>query len=482
MKRGFIFIFLLAIFAKAAGQSTAKYQIKFLEVNKENSDYGVAILDENKLIFTSANEDPAKVKRNYNPRKDLFVGDIDFDGEIKDVKPVVKKAPKRYNQTGLAYTKDKGTVYFTRNKYSRKKKRQSKPKNKRVVLYKADVAADGAWTNIKKLPFNKRKVSITNPVLSLDDSQLFFASDMKPSKGKTDIFVVDIRKDGSFGKPRNLGDIVNTTGTETSPFITNDNILYFSSDGHSGLGKLDIFAVEVFEKSTSDIYQLAAPINSINDDFAYIVNQDNNQGFFTSNRLQGSGFNDLYSFTLEEDIRPAECFITIEGKVRDMDTREFLAGASVDLYNTNGELMESVNSYADGSYQFTVACANEYRLIGSNPNYNSEEKYIEILEENYHEALNLNLDLTRIRKEVTAEALQPIYYEFDKAVITSEAAARMDRIADVMMENPELIIEAASYTDARGTDAYNQKLSERRAKAAVEYLMSKGIDATRIKS
>ena len=482
MKRGFIFIFLLAIFAQAVGQSTAKYQIKFLEVNKDNSDYGVAILDENKLIFTSANEDPSKVKKNYNPRKDLFVGDIDFDGEIKGVKPVVKKAPKRYNQTGLAYTKDQKTVYFTRNKYSRKKRKQAKPKNKRVVLYKADVAADGSWTDIKKLPFNKKKVSITNPVLSADDTQLFFASDMKPSQGKTDIFVVDIRKDGSYSKPRNLGTFVNTNGTETSPFITNDNILYFSSDGHPGQGKLDIFAVEVFESSTSEIYQLASPINSINDDFAYIVNQDNNQGFFTSNRLQGAGFNDLYSFTLEEDVRPENCFITVDGYVRDKETLDVIGGATVDLYNIDGELLESVNSYADGSYKFTVACANEYKLIGSKPDYSSEERYIEILEENYHEALHMNLNLTRIRKEVTAEALQPIYYDFDKAVITSEAAAKMDRIAEVMIDNPELVIEAASYTDARGTDAYNQRLSERRAKAAVEYLISKGIDATRIKS
>ena len=117
MKRGFILIFLIACFLQVSGQSTAKYQIKFLEVNKNNSDYGVAILDENKLIFTSADHKVTSAKKNYNPRKDLFVGDIDFDGEIKNVKRVTKELNKNFNQTGVTYSKDRKTVYFSRNKY-----------------------------------------------------------------------------------------------------------------------------------------------------------------------------------------------------------------------------------------------------------------------------------------------------------------------------------------------------------------------------
>ena len=330
MKRGFIFIFFLASFLQVAGQSMGKYQIKFLEVNKKNSDYGVAILDENKLIFTSADHKVTSAKKNYNPRKDLFVGDIDFDGEIKNVKRVSKEINKNFNQTGVAYTKDKKTVYFSRNKYWKKLKKQNLPKNKRLTLYKADVDEDGNWSNIEKLPFNKNKNSTVYPMLNADDSKLYFVSDRLPSKGNTDIFVVDILADGNYSKPRNLGVNVNTEGNETTPYITKENILYFSSDGHEGQGKLDVFAVEVFESSTSEVYQLASPINSTNDDFAYIVNEDNNQGFFTSNRLQGEGFNDLYSFTLEEDVRPLDCFITVDGKVRDKESYEALSGATGD--------------------------------------------------------------------------------------------------------------------------------------------------------
>ncbi|WKK66041.1 OmpA family protein [Lutimonas zeaxanthinifaciens] len=452
-------------------------------MNKKNSDYGVAILDENKLIFTSADHKVTTARKNYNPRKDLYSGDIDFDGEIKNVERVSKEINKRVNQTGVTYTKDRKTVYFSRNKYKRKLKKQKLEKNQRLILYKADVAADGSWKKIKKLPFNKKKTSSGYPVLSADDSKLYFVSDRLPSKGKSDIFVVDILKEGNYSKPRNLGSFVNTKGNETTPFITEDNILYFSSDGHEGEGKLDVFAVEVFENATSEPYHLASPINSINDDFAYIVNKDNNQGFFTSNRLQGDGFNDLYSFTLKEDVRPADCFITVDGKVRDKESYKALAGATVDLYSIDGKLLESVDTYSDGTYQFTVSCAKEYQLIASNPNYLDDKKRIEILEENYHSALHTNMNLSRIEKNKPAfDKLSPIYYEFDAYSITPEAAEEMDRIAEIMMENENLIIEASSFTDSQGTDAYNMALSKRRAKAAVEYLKSKGIEESRIRS
>ncbi len=483
MKKGIIFILMLAGFFYGSAQSTGRYQIKFLEVNKKNSDYGVAILDNNKLIFTSAEEKANNSKKNYNPRKDLFVGDIDFDGEIKNIKPVISKIDSKYNQTGVTYTNDNKTVYFSRNRYVKKLSKQNLAKNKRLELFKAEVKADGSWENIEKLPFNKKMISSGYPVLNSDNTKLYFVSNRQPSQGKTDIFVVDILKNGKFSKPRNLGRNVNTRGNETTPFITESNILYFSSDGHTGKGKLDVFAVEVYDKSTSEIYQLAAPINSINDDFAYIINKDNNQGFFTSNRLQGEGFNDLYSFTLEEDVRPGECFITVDGKVRDKDSKEVISGATVDLYNLKGNLLESVSTFDDGTYKFTVSCAKEYKLIASSENYKNDEKRIEILEENYHSALHTNLVLSKIHKDKPViERLQPIYYDFDDATITEAAAQEMDKIVRIMKDNTDLVIEASAFTDSRGSDAYNIILSKKRAKAAVDYLRSQGVNVNRIKS
>ena len=484
MKRGIVLILLFVSFFYGYSQSTANYKIKFLEVNKNNSDYGVAILDENKLIFTSADELEKGSKKNYNPRKELFIGDIGHDGEIINIERVTKKENNKFNTTGIAYTSDFKTVYFSRNKYLRKRSKQKLAKNQRLELYRADVDSEGNWINIQLLPFNKEKISTGHPVLSSDNKKLFFVSDRLPSQGITDIFYVDILSDGKYGVPQNLGQNVNTSGTETTPFLANGNILYFSSDGHKGDGNLDVFAVELYEDSTtSEAYHLAAPINSINDDFAYIVNKDNNQGFFTSNRLQGKGYNDLYSFILEEDVRPGECFISVDGKVKDKDTKDIIPGATVELYDLDGTLVQSATTFDDGTYNFTVSCANEYKLIASSKDYKNDVIQIEILEENYHKALHTNLHLSRIHAEKKEfKSLQPIYFGFDDSIITDSAAEEMDQIVKVMKENPKLIIEASSFTDSQGSNSYNVRLSQRRAKAAVSYLKSQGIDAERIRS
>ncbi len=481
MKKGILLFLLMTGVFYASAQSTGKYQIKFLEVNKQNSDYGVAILDDNKLVFTSAYE-RAKSKRSHNPRKDFYVGDISSNGEITNVKPIAKKNDNKFNESGAAYSADGKTVYFSRSLYTSKKRKQKLAKNKRLDLYKASVKSDGSWIDIKKLPFNGDEFTTGYPVLNKDNSKLYFVSDRLPSLGGTDIFVVNISKDGNYGKPRNLGKYVNTIGNETTPFITEDDILYFSSDGHPGKGKLDVFAVEVFESATSEVFQLDSPINSINDDFAYIINKDKNLGFFTSNRLQGKDSNDLYGFTLEKDLKNEDCFISVEGKVKDLDTKEVISGANVELFDLKGSLLESISTYNDGSYKFTVSCAKEYKIVASNDNYVTDEKHIEILEENYHSTLHTNLNLNKIEvKKEVVKTLQPIYYDFDDASINEVAAKEMDKIVEIMNDNPELILEASAFTDSRGSNEYNRKLSQRRAKSAIEYIVSKGIDKTRVK-
>lgn len=481
MKKGILLLLMFASVFYASAQTSGKYQIKFLEINKQNSDYGVAILDDNKLVFTSAYE-KAKSKRSYNPRKDLYVGDISSDGEITNIKPIVKNKDSKFNQTGATYSSDGKTVYFSKSLYNNKRRKQKLPKNKRLDMYKASVKADGSWTAAEKLPFNADHYSTGYPVLNQKNTKLYFVSDRLPSSGGTDIFVVNISKDGTYGKPRNLGKHVNTPGNETTPFITEDNILYFSSDGHPGKGKLDVFAVEVFESSTSDVMQLASPINSINDDFAYIINKEKNLGFFTSNRLQGKDSNDLYGFTLEKELIVEDCYIAVEGKVKDVDTKNPISGANVELFDLNGSLLESISTYNDGSYKFKVSCAKEYKIVASNANYLTDEKHIEILEENYHSTLHTNLNLNKVVvKKAVVETLQPIYYDFDDASITESAAREMDKIVKIMNDNQELTLEASAFTDSRGSNDYNRKLSEKRAKSAIEYIVSKGIDKTRVK-
>jgi outer membrane protein OmpA-like peptidoglycan-associated protein len=185
---------------------------------------------------------------------------------------------------------------------------------------------------------------------------------------------------------------------------------------------------------------------------------------------------------LEEDVKPKDCFISVDGKVKDKENKNVLPGATVELYDLDGYLLESLSTFNDGSFKFTVSCAKEYKIVASNHNYISSETRIEILEENYHSALHTNLNLTKIKEEkVVIEVLQPIYYDFDDSTIKVSAADEMDRIVKIMNDNPNLVLEASSFTDSRGSNAYNLKLSQRRLKSAIEYLTEKGIDRTRVK-
>ena len=486
MKKLVIILLFLGNVLHLSAQDSGTYQIKFLEVNKQNSDYAVAMLDNNKLVFTSAGKTGNIEKRNYNPRKMLFVGEIDMKGEVVNIQPISGKEDKRYNTTGVAYTNDLKKVYFSRNKYVKKRSKQNQPKYKRLELFRADVDEGGNWTNIEKLPFNDDRYSTGYPALSKDNTKLYFVSDRLPSKGKTDIFVVDILPDGSFGIPRNLGNKINTPGEETTPYITDKNILYFSSNGHKGKGNFDIFAAEVSENNISDVYHLEAPINSVNDDIAFIMDNTNTHGYFTSNRLQGQNNYDLYAFEFKKQV-DEDCFIVVEGFVKDAESHELLEGAKVAVRDLFGTTIKSISTGDDGSYNFTVPCDNEYQLVATSDNYEDKVQRIEILDHNKHRSLHTNLNLKRI-KDIIAEVnnseeivkINPIFFDFDKYNIRSDSRPELDKIIRLMKNNPKIVVEAGAHTDSRGTHAYNKILSQRRADATRKYIIRGGIDPDRI--
>ncbi|MDZ7612526.1 MAG: hypothetical protein U5K51_01460 [Flavobacteriaceae bacterium] len=167
----------------------------------------------------------------------MFVGDIDLNGEIQNIKPVSKETNNKYNTTGVAFTADQKTVYFSRNKNSKSTSKKNPDKYVRMELFRAKVDGAGTWSEIEKLPFNDDKHSYGYPTLNSENNKLFFVSDLLPSSGGTDIFVIDIKEDGSFGKPQNLGNSINTEGTETTPYINSKNVLFFASDKKGGKGR-----------------------------------------------------------------------------------------------------------------------------------------------------------------------------------------------------------------------------------------------------
>ena len=500
MKNIFLSIFVaLTSLTLAAQTSSGKHHIKYLEINTTQSDYGVAFLDDNNVVFTT----PADENSN-NSQSDLFVGEIDENGEIVNKEPIQGiKAFKKVSKTGVTYSNDQKTVYF-----SAKKHKKRKNKNK-AQLFKATIDSLGNWINIEKLPFNKKKFSAGEPTLSKDGKKLYFASDRPSSYGGTDIFVVSINEDGTYSEPTNLGDKINTSGDEVTPYITDNNILFYSSNGREdGYGNLDVYATEIFSNTASEPLHLESPVNSINDDFAYIVNSNNRGGFFSSNRLQGQDNNDIYSFIIE-DIKPEKCLQQIAGVVKDKETMEIIKDAAMTLFDNDGNQVQQVLTDKNGEYSFDLDCSQTYTLVASSLYYSKEEHIINTANYNRAPELEANKFLSKmtgaeleealataingeqpikeeakveepIEKVIEEAAINDVYFGFDKSNITSESAKELDKLANIMEKNASLNIEVSAYTDARGSSAYNLKLSNRRAKSTIEYLVSKGIERSRI--
>lgn len=479
MKKYTLLAILMCFSVVAKAQtSSGKHHIKYLDINSGNPDTGVSFISDNEVVFTTTVSDRVINTEKYNPYLDFYKGTVGEDGAILDKKRLNVINDKKVSKNAASFTKDARTVYFSANKYSKRKTKQP-----RYELFKATIDQEGTWQNIEKLPFNNRRYSYSYPAVNKDHTRLYFVSNAAPTNGGTDIFYVEINKDGSFGDPVNLGEKINTSGNETTPFIADNNFLYFSSDGRSdSMGGLDVYTVEAFDNTFSDPLHLASPINSINDDLAYIVNTEN-KGFFSSNRLQGRDNDDIYSFYIEPD-KPVECLQEIVGTVRDKETEQLITNAEIIVVDDQGNEIHNLQTDDSGNYRFTLNCRNTFTVTATKIQYDKEEHIVNTA--NYFDAppLEVNQSLEKQIQEISEEKTiikaNPIYFRFDKHTISKEATVELDRIVAIMKENPELIIEAASHTDSRGPRAYNQKLSERRAKSTVNYIVSRGVSRDRI--
>ena len=509
MKKLIIVTIIALVTLKISAQTpTGKHLIKYLEINTTKSDYALSFTDDNKVVFVMPKNEESK-----GSQSDLFIGDIGEKGEITS-KETVKgiKQLKKVSKTGITYSKDSKTVYFSAKRDRRKKSKEIEQ------LFKATIDASGNWINIQNLPFNVSKFSSGQPSLSEDGKKLYFVSNRRSSFGGSDIFVVDINEDGTYGEPTNLGDKINTIGDEVTPFITEDNMLYFSSNGRTSNNDLDVYVSEIFENTVSEPFHLEAPINSINDDFAYIINKKNDAGYFSSNRLQGQDNNDIYSFILEE-IVPEKCLQEIAGIVKDKETQEVLNDAAMTLFDEEGNQIEQIITDKDGAYKFTLDCNKTYTLVASSLYYIKEEHIINTA--NYTNAPDLEANKFLIKKsgteledaiaaangedtteetttseeavaveeetttkdEISKEteaSISPVYFEFDRSNITTESAKELDKLVKILDQNTTLKIEVSAYTDSRGSSAYNLQLSNRRAKSTIDYLVSKGIKRSRL--
>ena len=298
--------------------------------------------------------------------------------------------------------------------------------------------------------------------------------DVEGSFGQTDIYKVSINEDGSYGDPENLGPNVNTEGREMFPFVAKDSTLYFSSDGYLNLGLLDIYKSNVLKENNAKPINLGAPYNSGADDFAFYINSENNTGYFSSNREGGKGSDDIYSFA------SYECKQTVTGIARDSKTQEPLNAVSIEIINDAGVIMQTITTATNGAYAYEIDCNQKYSIRGSKPNYKDDvQHFIAGSENNFENNVDLNLIPLCFGSEIV---INPIFFDFDKWNIRTDAQYELENIVSVMRDHPEMVIKIESHTDSRGSDKYNIKLSDRRAKSTRDYLLSRNIAPERIES
>ncbi len=479
-----LFCLMLSVVLVTAQTHPGEYTIKNLEINTKESDFGTAFLGKDKVIFAAPTDNTMIVKKTWKDNGqqflDLYTGLITSDRQVIDKKRMLGDVNTKYHEAGVAVTKDLKTIYYTANNFYQKQYLTDSSGVNNLQMFRASLDVSGKWINKEKLPFNHVEYSVGHPALSHDDKKLYFVSDMPGGYGSVDIYVVDINEDGSFGEPVNLGSRINTEGRDMFPYIDKDNVLYFSSDGREGYGELDIYASKIYDHTVAVPINLESPINSVADDFAFIIDDEKDRGFFSSNRDEGKGDDDIYSFLASPGLY-FECIQEITGIVRSESSGEPIPSATVELRDQNGEVLETTTaSSSDGSYTFNNAlCDSSYVIVGMHKGYLNDEQTVNTLNDVDTQALKVDLNLPDqfISNKVN---INTIYFDFDRFNIRKDAAKELDKVVQVMNEYPALLIEAGSHTDSRGKDKYNKKLSEKRAKSTVDYIVSKGIDASRI--
>jgi outer membrane protein OmpA-like peptidoglycan-associated protein len=466
---------------------SGRFRIENLGVNSSYSDFAPSFYQEN-LVFSSARDTGTatryKHKWNARPFLELYGAEVADNGSLANVDKFSSNINTKNHESTSVFTKDGNTMYFTRTNYYKGKYKKDKKGINKLKIFKATREGD-SWVDIEELPFNSNNYSVAHPALSVDEKKLYFASDMPGTYGQSDLFVVDINDDGTFGEPKNLGKGINTEGRENFPFISQSNEFYFSSDGHIGLGGLDIFVMNL-EIEDSEIYNIGEPVNSSMDDFTFIINSGTKKGYFASNRDGGQGDDDIYSFIETKPIQWT-CEQEIAGVVKDEKTNEIIAGANVKLFDKDNKELENTYSEVDGKFRFKklLDCNEVYFVRASKKDYNAAEALLPKQEEKGLREVTLLLEKEEVPFEVGDDLavilnIPIIYFDFDKSNIRPDAAAELEKVVTVMKQYPTLKIDVRSHTDSRGTDSYNMKLSQRRNESTRAYIVSRGIDASRL--
>ncbi|WP_264529128.1 OmpA family protein [Flavobacterium sp. N502540] len=465
--------------------NSGRYTIEDSGINSKYSDYGTTFF-QNKIVFTTARDTGGLGQQRHKwtgeSFTNLYEAVLDENFNPSAPKKIKSKINSKFHESTPTFTKDGTTVYFTRNNYMDGKKGKNEQKTTFIKIYKATLNQKKEWDNIVELPFNSNDYSTAHPVLSPDEKTLYFASDMPGTIGQSDIYKVKILSTGGYSSPQNLGPGINTEGKETFPFVTDENEIYFASDGHPGLGGLDVFVGKINDAGVSNIQNLGADVNSPNDDFAYIIDIKSRRGFFSSNRKGGQGSDDIYKFLETQKINTD---YQLYGVVTDLDSNEILPNSKITLYDQGMNVKDSTFSDEKGNYSFILDPETPYYIRAEKENYTTWEQKILVSKDRSKAYLPIPLEKSSYQVTIGDNlgkvfGIKMIYFDLDKSNIGKEAALDLEKILDVLNLYPKMKLDIRSHTDSRQTHKYNQLLSDRRAKSTIDWLIKHGVDKNRL--
>lgn len=515
-----------------------RFEIKNLALNTVNSEFG-AVKQVQNLVFSGVKKKAGLFDKTYKWNNELYLDLLTIRIENRNSSDSIvnyfsDELNTSLHEANAVFTKDGKTVYFTRNNY---KKVKNTNKISNLQIFKAELI-NNKWTSIVSLPFNSDDYSTEHPALSNDEKTLYFASDMPSTLGSFDIFSVSIN-DGNYGTPKNLGSKINTSKKEQFPFVSKDNKLYFSSNGHTGYGSLDVFVSEIEINSFSKPLNIGLPVNSGFDDFTFTIDSESKEGYFSSNRPGGKGNDDIYELKETKPLLIEDCSQLIAGIITDVDTKMPLENALVSLQNSDKIEIQKVFTTLDGKFSFAVACEIGYSVLASKMDYtknsrsfkinkernksndasmslksasmikkeeeiaiqkkkNEEMALIEIDKKDKQIAAQKEIEIALVKKKEKMDNIianekdvikdkdrliiktDPIYFDYNLWYIRKESKPILNRVIEIMKKYPAMVIEIGSHTDNRGNDIYNRNLSTYRAEATREYFINQGIVEKRI--
>lgn len=442
-----------------------------LDTPYQGSDFGATFMGENRIVFATTREALSSIdhknKRENQPFYDLWIADLN-GWQPDSIRPMPEGINTPVHEGPAVFNQDGTEIFFTRNSETRRDRFEQSVNH--LMIYHSTFNGN-TWSDPVPLPFNSNRYSCGHPALSPDGKVLYFVSDIPGGSGQTDIYKSE-REGNSWSRPENLGESINTSGKEMFPFVSADGDLYFSSNGHQSVGGLDIFSAAKSGNGFGNPLNLGQPVNSSADDFAFVLDKPGKNALLSSNR-ENPEQDEIYHFKIMK--RPT--IYALDLTLKDMNSSEPLTGADITFLGAD---VDAVKTDRTGSISMNFTEPKKFLIRMQKDGYLANEVEVETrIRERGKTLEKEKLFLDKITRDLSFEL--EIFFDLGSAEIKEESLKDLNEKAlRFLQNNPSVKMELAAHTDSRGNAEKNRELSQSRAQSAVDYLVSKGVDASRL--